>query len=110
VHGFARTERDPDVILSAAGTKAEVEPVRRHLRALYGTSRVGMFPTDIERLGGMTSVQARFLRRAGGAMLHVELSRQLRNRLAVERSALAAFVGAVAEGLSAAYPRSRMKK
>ncbi len=109
VHGFTRKEHDPDVILSAAGTKADLGPLRRTLSTLYGAERVRSFPQEIKRLGGMTSVQARFLRRTGGPMLHIELSRQLRDLLQANAAALAKFARAVTEALGPAYPRSQAK-
>ncbi len=110
VHGFNRTPHDPGVILSAAGTTANLGPLSRALTSLYGTERVRSFPKEIKRLGGTTSVQARFLRRTGGRMLHVELSRQLRDTLQADPVALAGFVRAFAEALGPAYPRNQVQQ
>lgn len=105
VHGFRRAEREPDVILSAAGTDTDLAPFLRTLTALYGAERVRAFPDQIGRLGGTTSVQARYLRRSGGHMVHVELSRELRDRLQADPAQLSRFARAFADALAPAQPR-----
>lgn len=85
VHGFdASSERDPMLILSAAGTLTETV---RIAEALTATLRplsdfpVKRYPEEIDRLGGTTCIQAQAQREMAGRMLHMELSRALRERL-----------------------------
>ena len=81
VHGFRPQKSDPDVIVSAAGTRLDVTCFAQRLRRLWPTRVVAINPADTRRLGGHTCAQARHLRATGGKMLHVELCAALRRRL-----------------------------
>ncbi len=99
VHGFARAEEDPDVILSAAGTATELQPFADALRGALPDFRVETYPDQIDKLGGMKGVQAQHLRQLGGRMLHLELGRELREALAADGALQSAFVGAFVQSL-----------
>ena len=98
-HGFDAGPKDPLLILSAARTRTDVRPYAEALRrvlAPLGAWPVAVYPAEINRLGGTTGVQARQLRAAGGKMLHVEMSRELRDRLVADPAIMRAFVRAFA--------------
>lgn len=96
VHGFeVDSERDPLLILSAAGTNTETQRIADALTAVLrplADVPVKRFPEEIDRLGGTTCVQAQAQREASGRMLHLEFSRSLRESLRKD-SALARQVG-----------------
>ncbi len=102
VHGFSATATDPDVIVSNGRTTLSAASVAQALRAHFPDYRVGLFPTEIDRLGGTQGVQAKHLREVGGGMLHLELSGRLREDLRADGALRKRFAEAVAEGLGVA--------
>ncbi len=101
LHGFARSKDDPDLIVSAAGTRFDLAPLMQKLVALYGAPQVRSFPDQIDRLGGTTSIQAKHRRQDFGQMVHLEMSRELRDRLVADPGELGKFVHAVGLAFSA---------
>ncbi len=101
LHGFARRADDPDLIVSAAGTRADLAPLLRELVTLYGADRVRCFPNQIQRLGGTTSVQARLLRKMNAQMVHLEMSREVRDQLSKDPAQRGLLVQALAKWLGA---------
>lgn len=100
VHGFQRQDGDPDVIVSSAGSHSDVAPIKHALSealSLHGVS-VGAFPDDVARLGGLRTVQGQHLKAIGGRMLHLELSAEVRQRLAEDEALTRAFVVALTAG------------
>ena len=95
IHGFRRFD-DTQVIVSAAGTRADPSCFADHLRRWRPDLSVVVYGVDARRLGGTTGAQARHLRRIGGRMIHLELSEDLRRSLARQVSARRGFVAALA--------------
>ncbi len=83
LHGFGSAAGlDLLVIVSAAGTSMDVNPLAARLRHVVGAASVATYPEQVRLLGGTTNVQARASARAGAAFAHVELARSLRDRMA----------------------------
>ena len=99
VHGFRQKPDDPAVILSAAGTDADVRPCAQALEMALPGYEVWTYPDRIDRLGGKTGVQARHLRRLSGRMLHLEMARPLRAAIASDRVIRTSFVSAFKDAL-----------
>lgn len=98
LHGFQdRSAPNAAVIASAVGHGAALERLLAPLRAIVNDGKVLAYPTEIDRLGGATNVQARWSRQMGAPFYHVELSRTLRDKLVVDtdfrRRFAAAFAG-----------------
>lgn len=98
LHGFQdRSAPNAAVIASAVGHGAALERLLTPLRAIINEGKVLAYPTEIDRLGGATNVQARWSRQMGAPFYHVELSRTLRDKLVVDtdlrRRFAAAFAG-----------------
>ncbi len=92
IHGFAAREGEPDIILSAGGTRTELVCLARELRELTSGPSLGMYPSEIRRLGGVRGEQAKDLRQRGARFVHLELSEALRETL-VEDSSLHTELG-----------------
>jgi hypothetical protein len=96
LHGFQDTSA-PGVaaILSAAGGRADVGALLASLRAALPGEAIRVYPTELQKLGGESNVQARASNAAGAPFYHLELSRSLRDRLvddpALRRRFAAAF-------------------
>lgn len=98
LHGYADASAPAaDLVLSAAGSRADVVPVAHALERALGI-RVAMYPKQIRKLGGTKNVQARYSIAAGGPFLHVEMSRSLRRQLTTEPERLRAFIAALFGG------------
>jgi hypothetical protein len=100
LHGF-RDEQAPGVsiIVSAAGTAADPNPVARALNDTLGAGTARIYPDEVKKLGGMTNVQAKVSRAHKRAFLHIELSATLRTQLARQPSSRVEFAQALARGL-----------
>lgn len=97
-HGFRDEIADgASVILSAAGTRSELETPAASLRNVLGADTVRVFPAQSRILGGVTNVEARVSAKLGGRFVHVEMSRSLRDRLTGDAALLSCFVDAFAE-------------
>jgi hypothetical protein len=101
VHGFGEGVRDEvpagtSVILSAAGTPASIEGAARSLGGLLGADAVRLYPSEVRVLGGLTNVEARASAKLGARLVHVEMSRSLRDRLTRDEGLLGCFVDAFA--------------
>ncbi len=98
IHGFAETENDPDVIVSAAGTRARARDVAVAFERVLSL-RTAVYPEEIQRLGGMSGVQARHVRKHNGRMIHLELSRSFRLRARQDEHVIEKFSEALCIGL-----------
>jgi len=106
VHGFADGadpgRHDALAILSAgkvANGAARVAQVTRRLRALFDPELILQYPDTTRVLGGTKNAQGAMLRaRGAGSLVHVELSRTLRQRLTHDDALLARFAEALAQG------------
>lgn len=97
LHGFTPSpDRDFDVVVSAAGTALDVGPVADRLTAALAPARVRRYPGQVRQLGGTTNVQARHAAQHGRGFVHIELSRELRERLRTDRDLARRFAGALA--------------
>ncbi|MFC7737634.1 hypothetical protein ACFQX4_17735 [Roseomonas sp. GCM10028921] len=96
IHGFEQGRRNgqasasADMILSG-GTSSPGPQVRARAACLRATSEpweVRLYPDDVRELGGTTNTNAAALRALGGPteFLHVEMARELRQRLMRESS------------------------
>ncbi len=95
LHGFADAAAPTaDLIVSAAGTRADPVPAARALGRALGV-RAAAYPTQIRVLGGTLNRQARYSVAAGGSFLHVEISRSLRDKLNAHPDQLSLFVEAL---------------
>ena len=101
IHGFRQKPDDPAVILSAAGTDADIGPCAQALEEALPGYNVWTYPDQIDRLGGKTGEQARHLRRLSGNMLHLEMARSLRSAIASDREIRTSFVAAFKDALLA---------
>lgn len=102
IHGFAEKPDDPLVILSSAGTPVDLNEIQKQLDlALAGLhpTPVLRFPDQVDRLGGLTGAQAKHVRRNAGRMLHLELSRGLRERMRDDPQLRKRFGEALERGL-----------
>ncbi len=81
LHGFADRSDFPHVVVSAAGTTFDVAPFVRAYRAEFPMLVIGQYPSDVGQLGGTRGVQARHLQSLGRPMMHIELSRTVRDEL-----------------------------
>ena len=98
-HGFRDEQAaDTSAILSAAGTRSDLDGALVSLRRLLGEDAVRSFPRQAQILGGLTNVEARASARSGRRFVHIEMSRALRDRLVGDETLLGCFVGALAEG------------
>ncbi len=96
IHGFRDNKADGiDAILSAANTRAVIEPIARRLRETLGL-KVALYPEDIRQLGGTKNAQAQLSRRRQQPFVHLELSQSLRQRLAQDKALLERFAAAIA--------------
>ncbi|CAN94967.1 hypothetical protein sce4804 [Sorangium cellulosum So ce56] len=98
LHGFQdRSAPNAAIIASAVGHGAALDRLLAPLRAVINEGKVLAYPTEIDRLGGATNVQARWSRQMGAPFYHVEMSRTLRDKLIVDtdfrRRFAAAFSG-----------------
>jgi hypothetical protein len=95
LHGF-RDERVglAQVVVSAAGTRADAQAVARALRSALPPESVLVYPNDIRDLGGTRNAQAVLSRGLGTAFLHLELSASLRSRLLEDQALLRRLVDA----------------
>jgi hypothetical protein len=100
LHGY-RDEKVPgvDVIVSAANTRARVEPLVSALRAVLDPKRVRAYPAEVDQLGGTTNVQAKASAKQKSAFLHVEMSTSLRQSLTRDANLAARFFEAFAEAI-----------
>ncbi|XXX72256.1 hypothetical protein WMF30_31870 [Sorangium sp. So ce134] len=101
LHGYQDSSApDAAAIASAVGHGADLERLLVPLRAVVSDGKVMAYPTDINKLGGATNVQARWSRQMGAPFYHLELSRALRDKLLedadLRRRFAAAFAGLVA--------------
>ncbi|WP_437292699.1 hypothetical protein [Sorangium sp. So ce426] len=98
LHGFQdRSAPNAAIIASAVGHGAALDRLLAPLRAIINEGKVLAYPTEIDRLGGATNVQARWSRQMGAPFYHVEMSRTLRDKLIADtdfrRRFAAAFSG-----------------
>lgn len=88
LHGYGREPGtdDPMVILSSGRSRSStyVRNVTRSLRRDLPEFEFGIFGVDVDRLGGTKNIQAQAARDLGRCFVHVELARELRDRLLVE--------------------------
>ncbi|WP_437604974.1 hypothetical protein WMF20_27730 [Sorangium sp. So ce834] len=100
LHGFQDSSAPASAIASAVGHGANLERLLAPLRAVVSDGKVLAYPADINKLGGVTNVQARWSRQMGAPFYHLELSRALRDKLVTDedlrRRFAAAFAGLVA--------------
>ncbi|AKT42085.1 hypothetical protein [Chondromyces crocatus] len=98
LHGF-KDESAPgvDMVLSPSRTKLDVAPIAARLREHLTSVEIRTYPTEIDKLGGTTNVQAAVSTRRRATFLHVEMSRSLRSRLEKDPRPLV-------EGLRVALP------
>lgn len=95
VHGFQdRSVPGVSVIVSAAGTSADPSRLAGPLRAAFAGEAVRTYPDEIRQLGALSNVQARWSARVGAPLIHIEISRSLRDRLAAEPALRACFSAA----------------
>lgn len=89
LHGFSLLPHDPAVILSSGTRKPSpyVEAVAGSLRAAMPEFPIGVFGIDASHMGGLENVQGQAARELGRCFVHVEIGRELRDRL-VEDEAL----------------------
>jgi hypothetical protein len=91
LHGFADAAAPgTDAILSAAGSRADPEPVARALERTLGI-RAAVYPTQVKVLGGTKNQEAHYSIAAGRPFLHVELSASLLEQLQTDSDRLALF-------------------
>jgi hypothetical protein len=95
LHGFSDASASKaDLVLSAAGSRADPVPVAQALERALGI-RVAIYPTQIRKLGGTRNVQAHYSIAVGRPFLHVEISKSLRRQLTTEPERLRRFVDAL---------------
>ncbi len=90
LHGFAKGRVEAELVLSSGDASRPPEAAGL---AAAGVGGVALFGRDVQTLGGTTNAQARAL---PGRFLHVEMSADLRERLATSDEQLAALWTAVA--------------
>jgi hypothetical protein len=96
IHGFRDNKADGiDAILSAANTRATLEPMAARLREHLGL-KVALYPRDTHQLGGTKNAQAQLSRRSHQPLVHLELSQTLRQRLVRDKSLMHRFAAAIA--------------
>ncbi|NJM90991.1 MAG: hypothetical protein HC863_01590 [Myxococcales bacterium] len=101
LHGFEIDSAPADTvaIVSASSrehSSATSTAVAEHLRAVLGEG-VLRFPEDISGLGGTRNAQAKALSGLGVAFVHLELSKELRARLAKQPKLAAQLLGAITD-------------
>ena len=95
LHGFSDASAPKaDLVLSAAGSRADPAPIARALERAAGI-RVAVYPTDIRKLGGTRNVEAHYSISIGRPFLHVEMSKSLRRQLTTDPDQLRRFVDAL---------------
>ena len=95
LHGFSDASAPKaDLVLSAAGSRADPTPIARALERAVGI-RVAVYPTDIRKLGGTRNVEGRYSISVGRPFLHVEMSKSLRRQLTTDPDKLRRFVDAL---------------
>jgi hypothetical protein len=94
LHGFSDASAKADLVLSAAGSRADPVPVAQALERALGI-RVAIYPTQIRKLGGTRNVQAHRSIASGRPFLHVEMSKSLRKQLTTDPERLRRFVAAL---------------
>ncbi|WP_437849672.1 hypothetical protein [Sorangium sp. So ce363] len=107
LHGFQdRSAPNAAIIASAVGHGAALDRLLAPLRAIINDGKVLAYPTEIDRLGGATNVQARWSRQMGAPFYHVEMSRTLRDKLIVDTAFRRRFAAAFS-GLTVGTSRMR---
>jgi hypothetical protein len=95
LHGFADSAAPTaDVILSAAGSRADPGPAARALERALGI-RAAVYPTQVRVLGGTMNQQAHYSIAAGRPFLHIELSRSVLDQLTTDSERAALFSDAL---------------
>jgi hypothetical protein len=88
LHGYGRTPGadEPAAILSSGRTTSStyVRDITRSLRRDLPEFEFGIFGVDVDHLGGTTNRQARAAHELGRCFVHLELARELRDRLLAE--------------------------
>ena len=98
LHGFADSAAPGvDVILSAAGSRADPGPAAGALERTLGI-RAAVYPKQVKVLGGTKNQQARYSISAGRPFLHVELSKSLLQLLGRNPEQLSLFSKALLGG------------
>lgn len=89
LHGFSVRPHDPAVIMSSgtARPSAYVVALAGTLRAAMPEFPIGVFGIDASHMGGLENLQGEHARALGRCFVHVEIGRELRDRL-VEDAAL----------------------
>lgn len=85
-------------VVSNARTKLPIRHVVERLREALPGHAIAAYPTDYQGLGGTRNEQAAYSVQRGGAFLHLELSRSLRQHLLADHEALQRFVRALTRG------------
>ncbi|WP_441285676.1 hypothetical protein ACSRUE_24345 [Sorangium sp. KYC3313] len=107
LHGFQdRSAPNAAIIASAVGHGAALDRLLAPLRAIVNDGKVLAYPTEINRLGGATNVQARWSRQMSAPFYHVEMSRTLRDKLIVDTDFRRRFAAAFS-GLTVGTSRMR---
>lgn len=102
LHGYSNASvRGVDLIVSAAETRAAVEPLARALRKALPKVNVATYPDQVSLLGGTTNVQAKLSRELHARLFHLELSHRLRRRLRDDEKLRIDFIGALERGVAA---------
>ena len=106
IHGF-RDELLPQVsaVVSAAGTNASLSAIAEQLQGLLGRDAVRLYPSEVRKFGGTHNVQARLSKDSGAALVHLELSRSLRDRLKSDPGFRRTFALAMKAGMLAEHER-----
>lgn len=95
LHGFSdASAARADLVLSAAGSRADPGPIARALERALGI-RVAIYPTQIHKLGGTKNRQAQYSISVGRPFLHVEISKSLRRQLTQDPERLRRFADAL---------------
>ncbi len=92
--------RMPPIIGSAVGHGAALDRLLAPSWAIINDGKVLAYPTEIDRLGGATNVQARWSRQMGAPFYHVEMSRTLRDKPIVDTDFRRRFAAAPSLGLA----------
>ncbi len=101
LHGFDRDGEagDPEVIVSSGSTRGTKysRRVLEQLRVELPELEAGLFGEDTDRLGGTTNVQGQSARELNRCFVHVELSREVRDRLLSDARERSRFTRSVLE-------------
>lgn len=96
LHGYSdATVPSHAAVVSAAGTALGIEPFVAALRKGLSPLPIAAYPRDVRRLGGTTNRQAKVSRARDGRLMHLELSRTLRDRSREDPKVVAAIAAAV---------------